>query len=206
MIQQDSKKGVWINEAGQSIPIKYITPLDKLKEKSAVKIFTKAMKLNQSMSDFKKEWEQISNEVWDASIEELKANPNTKGNFTYYSFSRDIKVEASVNEHITFDDIGIAAAKNKLDEFLLQSVSAKDEFVTELITNAFSTTKGKLDVKKVMELMRYRSKVKNPLFQESIELLEKSIRRPSSKKYQRVYYRQPDGSYKAIDLNFSSIN
>jgi hypothetical protein len=77
--------------------------------------------------------------------------------------------------------------------------------IKQIVTDAFSTTRGKLDAKKVMSLLRYKDKVKDALFLESMELLEKSIRRPDSRIYHRISERQPDGSYKAIDLNFSSI-
>ena len=81
----------------------------------------------------------------------------------------------------------------------------KEDFIKQMITDAFSTTKGKLDAKKVMSLLRYKSKVKTPLFLEAMDHLENSIRRPDSKQYFRVFGKLEDGSYQLIDLNFSSI-
>ena len=77
--------------------------------------------------------------------------------------------------------------------------------IVQLITDAFNKTKGQLDANKVLSLLRYRSKFKATKFQEALDLLEKSIRRPDSKTYFRVSYRKENGEYQVIDLNFSSI-
>ena len=79
------------------------------------------------------------------------------------------------------------------------------EFVKDLVTDAFSTSKGKLDAKKVMSLLKYRNKIKDYQFQEALNLIETSIRKPDSKTYFRVWERREDGSYGIVDLNFSSL-
>ena len=56
-----------------------------------------------------------------------------------------------------------------------------------------------------MSLLKYRSKITAPLFQEALTLLEGSIRTPDSKTYFRIWERKEDGGYVLIDLNFSSI-
>ena len=71
--------------------------------------------------------------------------------------------------------------------------------------SAFATEKGKLDAKKVMGLLKFRSKEKNKNFQKALDLLEDSIRRPQSKQYFHVAVRNEEGGYDNIDLNFSSV-
>ena len=56
-----------------------------------------------------------------------------------------------------------------------------------------------------MSLLKYRSKIDNPLFQEALKLLEQSIRHPDSKRYFQIYVRNSEGAYDNIDLNFSNI-
>jgi hypothetical protein len=138
-------------------------------------------------------------------MEDLRARGDGKGNYTWFNFDRSVKIEVSVNERIEFDDLTIKACKEKLDEFLSENVTSKHEMIKQIVTDAFSTTRGKLDAKKVMSLLRYKDKVKDALFLESMELLEKSIRRPDSKTYYRISERMEDGGYRVIDLNFSSI-
>jgi hypothetical protein len=116
-----------------------------------------------------------------------------------------MKVEVSVQERTEFDETLIELAKNKLDEFLNNSVSTDDEFVKQFVVDAFSKHRGGLDTKKILSLLRYRSKVKNPLFIQAIDLVEKAMRKPDSKRYFRFWVRNVEGEYENINLNFSNI-
>ena len=79
------------------------------------------------------------------------------------------------------------------------------EFVKDLVIDAFSTTRGKIDAKKVFALMKYRTKISHPLFQEALNVLSDGLRHPGSKTYFRLWKRDEDGSYKLIELNFSAL-
>ena len=204
-MKQELKQEFWVNEAGQQVPTKYLDKSDKLKERYAHRLMKAAQAAHKALVELKQLSDQCNEEVYQTSMDDYKVKRDTKGNFAWGCFDGEIKVDVSINERITFDDLTIAAAKQKLDEFLNQNLDAKVDFVREMVVDAFSTTRGKLDVKKVMSLTRYKDKVKDELFQESIALIEKAIRRPDSKRYTRFYLRQEDSSYKLIDLNFSSI-
>jgi tRNA nucleotidyltransferase/poly(A) polymerase len=149
--------------------------------------------------------QKLCNEVYVKMMEEFKTKTDSKGNFTWFNFDRSVKVEVSIADRIDFDDLTITACKDKLDEFLDQNLDSKQEFVKQLVTDAFSTSRGKLDAKKVMSLLKYRTKIKSDLFQEALNLLESAIRRPDSRTYFRIWERDKSGEYKLIDLNFSSI-
>ena len=56
-----------------------------------------------------------------------------------------------------------------------------------------------------MQLMKYRSKIHHPLFQEAINILSEGIRKPGSKTYFRISERADDGSYQLVELNFSAL-
>jgi hypothetical protein len=204
-MKQEIKDKFWINEAGDKVPVGYVNKSDKLKERHAHTLLVHALSLNKKLTEFKELSRRLNDEVFTAAMADFKASPETKGNYTWYNFNRSIKIEVSVNERIEFDDLTIKACKEKLEEFLNVNVESKHEMIKQIITDAFSTTRGKLDAKKVMSLLRYKDKVKDALFLESMELLEKSIRRPESRMYYRISERQADGSYQVIDLNFSSI-
>ena len=204
-MKQEVKQGFWLNEAGDKVPVGYINKSDKLKERHAYTLLVRAKSLNEKLAEFKGLSKRLNDEVHDAAMSDFKASPESKGNYTWFNFDRSIKVEVSVNERIEFDDLTIKACKEKLDEFLDANVESKHDFVKQLVTDAFATTRGKLDAKKVMSLLRYEDKIKDDLFQESLALLKQSIRRPDSRTYYRISERQPDGGYQVIDLNFSSI-
>ncbi len=154
---------------------------------------------------FKSDIKAICEKVYTDFMESKSVNKQAKGNFTWFNFDRSIKIEVSINDRIEFDDLTMKACKEKFDEFLGLNLDEKQAFVKELINEAFSTSRGKLDAKKVMSLMKYRTKIKDTLFQDALDLLEQSIRRPDSRTYFRVWKKADDGQYKNIDLNFSSI-
>ena len=204
-MKQEIKQGFWTNEAGDKVPVGYINKSDKLKERHAHTLLVRAKSLNEKLAEFKELSRRLNDEVYDAAMGDFKVNPLNKGNYTWFNFDRSVKIEVSVSERIEFDDLTIKACKEKLDEFLDENVESKHDFVKQLVTDAFATTRGKLDAKKVMSLLRYEDKINDALFQESLALLKQSIRRPDSRVYYRISERQPDGGHRAIDLNFSSI-
>lgn len=204
MIQKVKEKA-WKDETGQSVPIEYISAGNRLKEKCAASILKEAVIINKRLVAFKKQVETESRKVLEKMLEEYKSKADGKGNITWYNFDRSIKIDVSISERIDFEEIAISACKDKLNEFLSQNLDSKQEFVKELVSDAFSTSKGKLDAKKVMSLLKYRTKITDALFQDALNLLEGSIRRPDSKTYFRIWQRADNGEYKLIDLNFSSI-
>ncbi len=202
---QKTKQPEWQDETGKMIPLKYISPLNRLKERTTASLLINAKKLNENLTEFKTSVKNLCNDVYAKAQEELKTQNISKGNFTFFNFDRSIKIEVSISERIDFDDLTIQACKSKLNEFLSSTLDSKQKFVKELVNDAFSTAKGKLDAKKVLNLVKYRSKIKHELFQEALNLLEESIRRPDSKTYFRIWERAEGGEYNLIDLNFSSI-
>lgn len=207
MATQNLKDQLWKDENGTSIPTSRLTKAEKLQERKAAALLKSAVAVNNSLKGFKEQIKTICEEVEDAVLSEngAKRSDDYKGTYTWFNFDRSIKVERKVSEPMTFDDLIITAAKQKLDEFLGQTISSKHEFVNEMINSAFETTKGKLDPKKVMPLLRYESKVNHPLFTEACRLINKAQRRPDSKTYYRVWAKNDDGKFEAVELNFSNI-
>lgn len=206
IITHKSSDAEWIDESGTHIPYNRTTKSERVMERNSARILKSALDVNKRLANFKDLVRDLSNEAYDAFMEEKSSNRVTKGNFTWYNFNRSIKIEVSVNEPIQFDDLTIAAAKDKFDQFLDENVQSKNEFVKQMINDAFETQRtGKLDVKQIMGLTRYESKIKDPMFTEAIKLINEAIRRPKSKTYFRVWVRDDAGEYQNIELNLSSI-
>lgn len=207
VIQKSGKD--WIDETGTSIPFNRISALEKTKEKFAGMLLKEALKVNEFLKGFSHSIAHANDMVNKSIIEDLKASKKnmkaTKGNFTWYNFDRSIKVEVSVNETIHFDQAMIASARHAFDKFIEKNVQGTDDIVRQLINNAFANTRGGLDSKKVMSLLKYRSKIKDKSFQAALDLIEQSISRPSSKRYFRIWVKDAAGKYQNIELNFSSI-
>jgi hypothetical protein len=199
---------IWKDETGLEIPANRIKQSEKLREKNAAKLLKEAVALNRKLATFKTEIETASREVLEAVRAENNSDKETKGNFIWYNFDRSIKVEVSINERIEFDDLLIGIAKEKLDSFISENTTATEEMIKALVMEAFSTSRGKLDSKKVMGLVKYRQRIpqgKYPLFHEAIDTIESAIRRPDSKTYFRIWHKDDSGAYQNVDLNFSSI-
>ncbi|WP_286755473.1 DUF3164 family protein [Roseivirga sp. UBA838] len=204
-MQQKSKSEFWIDEKGNKIPYNRTTKYERACERNTAALLKKAQKASEMLADLKEDFMNRCEEAFQLAMQEMDGKTENQKSFTWYNFDRSIKVERSTSEPIKFDDLTIKACKDKLEEFMNISVEAKDEFVKEMVVDAFETSRGNLDTKKVMNLLRWRSKVKAPLFQDAMDLIEKAIRRPSSKVYYRIWVKDKQGEYQNVELNLSNI-
>ena len=202
---QTSKDKVWTDESGTQIPFDRVTKGEKLRERLSAKLLKESLTINKKLKEIKEIFADTSKEVFDEFMESAKVDKITKGNFTWYNFDRTIRIEVAISERIEFDDLGINVCKEKLNQYISDNIQSKNELVTNLIKDAFQTRNGKLDTKKVMSLLRYKSRINDVLFQEAMNHLEESIRRPDSKSYYRIAVRNEAGQYDNVDLNFSSL-
>lgn len=204
--QQTPKDKVWKDAKGDPVPYNRTTALERLQERNAHKLLAEAQRVEKALLALKELVQDKHGEVIAAheknSGVQLK---KSKGNKVWHSFDRSIQVEADAQERIEFDGLLITSARELLHEYLSEKLSSDDEFLVEMVTKAFETTNGKLDSKRVMHLVSYKHKVKAAKFQQAVALIEKSIRRTNAKMYFRISVRQEDGSYKAVQLNFSAI-
>lgn len=206
MAHQKSNQEFWLDETGNKIPYSRTTKTERLMESKAAKLLREAKLLHTKLSEFKALFAEINEKVYKEFIEErdLKTE-NRKGNFTWYNFDRSIKNETKFSESITFDPLLITSAREKFNQYFSDNITSKDDFAKEIVMKAFETRNGQLDPKKIFDLLRYKSKVKDALYQSAIKDTEDSIRRKVSKVYHRISERDKNGEYKVIDLNFSSI-
>lgn len=203
---QKSSDKLWKDENGLSIPYSRTTKTERLMERRSNQLLNHALKVNEKLVDLKQEIKEVCREVYEQYMaENNNAKSESKGNFTWHNFDRSIRIEANISEPIKFDDLGIQACKDKLDEFLSENVQTKNAYINDMILDAFQTTRGKLDTKKVLGMLKWRSKIKHKKYHEAMDHLENAIRRPKSKTYFRIFILQEDGSYENVELNLSSI-
>ena len=202
---QSRKDQYWTDEAGNRIPRNRLTRREVDNESIMAKLLKGALDINARLTSFKGQIRTATGDMVAAFMEEKGLDSVGKGNVTLYNFDRSVKIEVSISDRIEFDDLTMKACKEKFDQFLSDNVEQRQEFIKEMINDAFSTRRGQLDSKKVMGLLKYETKVKDAHFQEAMNLLKESIRRPDSKTYYRVWIKDDSGEYQNIDLNFSSI-
>lgn len=205
--QQKPADKVWTDEAGNTVPYDRTRKFERMNERALAAIAKQAMSLNKQLSEFKEQAFEQAREMYAAFIADNggKVPGKGKGNMTFYNFDRSIKAEVNVNEQITFDENFITLAKAKLDELLSDGLDGAKDFVKPLVMDAFSTSRGSLDTKRVLSLKRYADRVKDPRYSEAMALIDKAIRKPNSREYFRVWIRDEKGQYQDIQLNFASI-
>jgi hypothetical protein len=161
------------------------------------------------LRNLKKVVQQACDEVIVSIREEHKIKTDSKGNVTWYNFDQSIKVEVDVKGLIRFDDVLIDAAKEKLMQLIGDNING-DDFVKSLVMDAFQTSSGQLDTRRILGLKKYSSRINNlkikKTWDEAMQLIDQSITRPESKTYFRIWVKDEKGQYKNIDLNFSNIN
>jgi hypothetical protein len=205
-LHNQSKEKIWKDEAGNSIPVSHIKKVEKVNERITFNVAKEAIKSSEQLKKLKAFIANNVEEAFEAFRQEYKGNKEDfKGNITLYNFDRSIKIERRVSEAIQFDDLIIQMAKSKLDKFLRDGVSAKNDVIKEMVLEAFSTARGKLDVKKILGLKRYADRITDPRYAEAMSLIDQAIRRPDSATYFRVWIKNDQGHYEAVPLALSDV-
>jgi hypothetical protein len=204
--KQTSKDEKWKDESGTAIPYNRITAFERSSEVTLYNLAVNANRINATLTEFKA---KVKKEATRLYAQFLKENGGIigkgKGGATFFNFDRSIKVEVSVNDQIVFDENTIGLAKNEMDLLMEEGLEGAKDFIKPILMDAFSTSNGKLDTKKVLGMKKWRSRVNHPRFDQMCEYIDKSIRIPSTKEYFRIWVRDEAGEYQNIQLNFASI-
>lgn len=203
--KQKSSDKLWQDESGQSIPYDRTTKYERAAEVSTYRMASEGMKLHQQLSKYKDFIRIQATRLYEIFTEENGQIGKGKGSATFFNFDRSIKVTVKVNELITFDDNTISLAKEKLDAFLTEGLDGAKDFVKPLVMEAFHQRNGQLDTKRVLGLKQHAHRIDHPLYTEAMKLIDKAVRRPSTREYFQVWVRSENGEYEDIQLNFASI-
>jgi hypothetical protein len=200
---QKAKDSKWTDHRGNEVPRQYVDRFDVKKEAVIGKLTTDAMALNRRLAQFK---EKAFGEADELYAEMLKnadlARSDRKGNYTLYNFDKSVKLTVDVSDRIEFDE-NINFAQQKINDFLVEKTNGADAELAVLVNNAFSTTKGRLDTKRIFQL--FQLKITHPLWQQAMDLIRKSIQTNSSVRYLTFYTRGAGDKYDIINLNFSNV-
>ncbi len=191
----------WIDHKGQEVPARHVRPIDKRKDAFANKMLKKANKIAEMLGDFKDELYEGGDAIW-ADMQKAEDVRTGEKGYSISTFDKSIKIEVTQQERIEFDD-NIKLAKAKIFEYFDSKLGKDESEIRSIIHNAFETSRGKLDVKRVMGL--FKLDIKHPRWTEGMELLKKSIDRNNSSRYVRILARDQEGKYKQIPLSISQL-
>ncbi len=126
-----------------------------------------------------------------------------KGNAGFTSFDGQYKIEIRFKERIEFG-LELQLAKQKIDECLKDWTSESNANLRAIISEAFQVDKkGEIAKHRILSLRKYN--IKDPIWKEAMELIDKAIRVVSTKQYVSFYERDEHGEYKMIVLNFTAL-
>lgn len=204
-IVNDEKK--WLNARNEWVHPDLIRADEKLKDQLVECILRKVEEHNKILKALK---DDINNDIesyLDILLEKYNINAKDsakKGNYTFEDYAKTLKVQVQMAEKIQFND-KLNIAKAKIDEYLNDIVKEASEDIKVLINKAFEVDKkGNLDSKKILSLRSYD--IKDPRWQEAMEIISESVEIVGIKPYIRFYKREKaTDSYTAVSLDFANI-
>lgn len=206
--KQLSSAEFWTDESGVQIPYNRTTKLERLKENKIYSLYQKSVKANEALIKLKDDLETIVSEIIDEARSSNDVKLNGKGNYTFFNFNRSLKVEVSVNELIRFDDLTLESAKEVLIGLVRNNIQG-DDFILSLVEDAFQTSRGRLDTRKILGLKKHTQRIKDKQiraeWKKAMTLIDQAISRPESKTYYRVWAKDAGGAYQNVELNFSAL-
>ena len=203
---QTSKDQFWKDESDIKIPYNRITKTERLIERSVARIHKQHVKMRDGLIEYKKMLADTVEKCYQADMKSKGVDAaDKKGGYTMYCFNRTIRVERAVHGNPSYDEATIEAAKIKFDEYMEKNVTGTEEFVKDMIIDAFESRNGQLDKNRINRLISYKNRSKNTLFIEACDLLSTAVRYPSSSIYYSVYEMDGNGKYENLVLQFSSL-
>lgn len=166
-----------------------------------VKTIVSAMQLLKSYLD------REMPKAYDMACKEHGLDPDgIRGNYKIFNQSEDLCVDVSEQIGISFDDILLAEAKKLFYDFIDETLKGNAAFIADLVKSAFEASRGQLDSRKILHLLKFRKEITDERFQKGCELIELSQRQLQSKRYYRFSVRDDDGKYQTISLQFSHLH
>lgn len=191
---------------GYEIPLASVAKIELQKDKIARKMADKFKKMSLLLTNLKDEAFDDADKIYESQLRAYeidgKNTEKMKGNFTFYSYDKSIKIEVNIGQRLEFDD-KINLAKAEIDAYLEEITEGQNSDIITIVNHAFTTVRGKLDHKKILQLFSY--KIKNARWEKAMQLLKDSITTNHSKRYIKVSERDSNGEYQNINVQFSSL-
>jgi hypothetical protein len=191
---------------GYEIPMSSVAKIELQKDKTARKMADKFKKMSVMLYNLKDEAFDEADKIYEAQLRAYEIDgrdtEKMKGNFTFYSYDKHFKIEVNIGQRLEFDD-KINLAKAEIDEYLKDITEGQNNDIITIVNHAFTTVRGKLDHKKILQLFSY--KIKNARWEKAMTLLKDSITTNHSKRYIKVLERDSNGEYQNINVQFSSL-
>lgn len=188
---------------GGLVPEEAIKPIDLLRDDLVTDIMGSVLQLRDSMKEVKADaMHRIEDFVaLSAAKYGVKLGSST-GRITLRSFDGSMKVEIGISDTLDVTET-IHAAKQLIDEYLIDITKDSDADLKMLVSRAFRVKQGRMDVKRILELKTYN--IQDPRWVKAMEIISDSIKVVSTTKSMRLYRRIKDDKYQLITLDFNTL-
>ncbi len=200
-----TKDGKWIDAVGNPVPVKYIDPVDKRRDKLVEKEIRQAFLLQERMAKFKSAVLADIGKYLDwLAIQHGEKALSPGGNYILTGFSGNKRLQIKVNKVIEFDE-RLQLAKKKIDACLERwSEGASDNFKV-VVFDAFKVDrKGNVDTKRILGLRKL--KIQDKKWNEAMDLITDAITITGNRSY-LMFQTKPhkDAEWETVRLDLAGV-
>ncbi len=203
MATQKDKNGNWVAADGSRVPPRFVPKHEKDRERVVNKLFKAAELEHKRLAKLK---DLIIEEVAayiERRINDYNIPPNKEGNYTMPTFAGDKQLSLKIGKFIEFDD-RLQYAKAKIDSCLGRWSERADSRLRVVVFDAFKVDrKGCVDTKRILGLRKLE--IKDPEWQEAMELIGKAVTVVATKRYFSFRYRDKDCDWQTLILDIAAI-
>jgi Protein of unknown function (DUF3164) len=202
MMSEQKMAGYMEDAVGRLVPVESIKEVDLVRNGLVLELMKRAAVLVEMLATFKAEamddvqaFVELSGEKYGAAL------GGNKGNVTLYSFDGRFKLIRSMDDFLRFDE-RLQAAKVLIDECLKRWSDSSGVEIRTIISDAFQVDKkGRINTNRILSLRRID--IEDEAWQQAMAAISDSVQVVNSKAYIRFYERNPDGSYRQLNLNIA---
>lgn len=190
---------------GRLVPVDLVKDVDKLRDQVLLELINEAVKINETLREFKARSFDNFLAFVDLSAEKYgKKHGGKKGNVGLTTFDGNYKVQLTIKEHQVFDE-RLAIAKDLIDDCINEWAKDSSSEIRMLINDAFQVDKqGNVDVKRILSLRKF--KIDSPRWKQAMEAIADSISANGSKAYLLFYERDSEtNAMRQIPLSFPKV-
>jgi len=194
----------WLDQKGSLVPAEKIGELDKLRDDVVREMLGVALPLSDALRKAKANVYSTLDTFLAMSSEQYGVKrKGTKGNVTLLTFDGRYKVALCYNDVFAFDE-RLQTAKELIDSCLIRWADGASANLVAVVKEAFRVDKkGKLDVRRILELRRYE--IHDEQWQQAMEAISDSITVQNTRRYVRFYERHGEDEWRQVALDWSSI-
>lgn len=196
-------EGYMEDAQGRLVPRDTIREVDLARNDLVVESMFAAKRMAVALAKFKTDIMDDIQAFCELSAEKYGATlGGKKGNVTLFSYDGRYKMMRSIDDFITFDE-RLQAAKVLIDDCLKRWSEGSNANLRTIVNDAFQVDKaGRINTNRVLGLRRID--IQDETWQQAMQAISESVQVVSSKAYVRFYERQPDGSYRQLNLNIAA--